>query len=65
MSDRLPSEVIAASPALAADVDLLRDALRTAGVGALAALIGAEIAGELVAVDDARYAGLLDRDSTA
>ena len=39
-------------------------ARRTAGVGALAALIGAEISGDLVAVDDARYAALLDRDST-
>jgi len=65
MSDRLPSEVIAASPALLGDVDLLREALRSAGVAALAALIGAEISGELVAVDEARYASLLDRESIA
>ncbi len=65
MSDRVPSEVIAVGPALASEVETLRAVLRKAGVPALAALIGAEVAGELTAVDEARYATLLDRESTA
>lgn len=63
MSDRLPSEVVAVGPALSGDADLLRAALRAAGVPALASLIGAEVSGELKPVDEARYANLLDRES--
>lgn len=65
MSDRLPSEVIAVGPGLASEAEGLRAALRSTGVPAVAGLIGAEIAGDLAAVDDARYANLLDRDSSA
>lgn len=60
MSERLPSEVIAVSAALAPDTELIRSALRATGVPALAALIGADVTGELEPVDDARYAALLD-----
>lgn len=63
MSDRLPSEVIAVGPGLASEAEGLRAALRSTGVPALAALIGAEIAGDLAEVDDARYASLIDRDA--
>jgi ABC-type phosphate/phosphonate transport system substrate-binding protein len=63
MSDRLPSEVIALGAALAPELEMVRDALRSMGVSALAALVGAEIAGELAPVDEARYDALLDRDA--
>ncbi len=63
MSDRIPSEVIAVGPALASEVEPLRAALLSAGVSALGALVGADVSGELRAVDEARYATLFDRES--
>jgi ABC-type phosphate/phosphonate transport system substrate-binding protein len=63
MSDKLPSEVIAIGPAHASHAELLRTALRNAGVSALASLIGAEALGQFQPVDESRYEGLLDRES--
>lgn len=60
MSERMPPEVIAISPALAPDVIAFRRAFAAAGAPALAGLVGAEIEAELEDVDDARYAALLE-----
>ncbi len=60
MSERMPHEVIAISPALAPDALAFRRAFAAAGAPALAALVGVEIEATLEDVDDLRYAALLE-----